>query len=63
MMPSVGLPCVIMVFPDHTQILFYLLFMLYFQAHMGNLRLMTNIGYGISLVSLTVAVFLMLYFK
>lgn len=32
-------------------------------AHMGSLRLMKNIGYGISLVSLTVAVFLMLYFK
>ena len=38
-------------------------FILYLQAHMGRLRLMTNIGYGISLVSLTIAVFLMLYFK
>lgn len=32
-------------------------------AHMKSLRLMKNIGYGISLASLTVAVFLMLYFK
>ena len=35
----------------------------YFQIHMPRLRIVYNIGYGISLTALVLAIIIMIYFK